>query len=205
MLTFHKKYAADIFSQTGEDGLIEECLKRINPIGKKLAEFGAHDGKYCSNTRLLLESGWQGKLLEADPGLFKQLLDNNIMTGVELYCGMVTPENVNALVPADIDVLSIDVDGNDYAIWKAYRGRAAIVVIEINSSIQPDAFEPVSDLQRGTGYLPMVALGIAKGYFLLTHHGNCIFILNKYRELFPEIEGNGLENAELYFSRDWLS
>lgn len=204
MLTFHKKYRSDMFSQTGEDGIIDECLKRIGITKGRFVEFGAHDGKYCSNTRLLLESGWQGKLLEADPGLFKQLLDNNIMTGAELYCGMVTPENVNALVPPDIDLLSIDVDGNDHNIWKAYQGRPAIVIIEINSSIQPDAFEPVSDLQRGTGYLPMVALGIAKGYFLLTHHGNCIFILNKYRDLFQEIEGNGLENAELYFSSAWL-
>lgn len=204
MLTFHKKYGADIYSQTGEDGIISECLGRIGIEKGKFAEFGAHNGIYCSNTRLLLEQGWSGKLIEADPDLFKQLLDNTMGLPVALHCGFVTPENVNERIPQDIDLLSIDVDGIDYNIWKAYTGKPALVVIEINSSIQPDAFEPVSDPQRGTGYMPMVSLGLAKGYFLLTHHGNCIFVLNKYRDLFPEIEGNGLENSELYFSRGWL-
>lgn len=204
MRTFHSRYSFDRFSQTGEDGVIEECLKRIGITTGKFAEFGAHNGTYCSNTRLLLDNGWSGKLVEADPGLFKELLDNTMGLSVALHCGFVTPENVNERIPQDIDVLSIDVDGIDYSIWKAYTGRPAIVITEINSSIQPDAFEPVSDPQRGTGYLPMVSLGLSKGYFLLTHHGNCIFILNKYRDLFPEIIGNGLENSELYFSTDWL-
>jgi hypothetical protein len=204
MRTFHDKYAKDLYSQTGEDGIIEECLRRLKIKTGRFVEFGAHDGKFCSNTRLLLESGWSGKLIESSPELFKKLLDNNITTGVGLYCGMVTPENVNNLVPKDIQVLSIDVDGNDYNIWKAYEGRPPIVIIEINSSIHPDADGPVSDLQYGTGYKPMVQLGIAKGYFLLTHHGNCIFVANEHRSLFSEIVGDGLENADLYFSKAWL-
>ena len=205
MRTFHDKYAKNIHSQTGEDGIIEECLRRLKITKGRFVEFGAHDGKYCSNTRLLLENGWSGKLIESSPELFKQLLDNNLMTGTELYCGMVTPENVNALVPKDIQVLSIDVDGNDYNIWKAYEGKPQIVVIEINSSILPDVDAPVSDPQHGTPYKPMVQLGISKGYFLLTHHGNCIFVRNEFKELFPEIVGDGLENAAIYFSRAWLT
>jgi hypothetical protein len=160
---------------------------------------------YCSNTRLLLENGWSGKLIEGSPQLFKDLLDNTLGMSIALHCGMVTPENVNTLVSPDIDLLSIDVDGNDYNIWKAYRGKPSIVVIEINSSIQPGANVPVSDLQHGTGYKPMVELGIHKGYFLVSHHGNCIFVRNDYRKMFPEIEGDGLANSELYFSCDWLT
>lgn len=198
------RYRTNVYSQEGEDGLIDECLKRIDIKKGKCAEFGAHDGRFCSNTRLLLENGWSGKLVEADPVLFKSLLDNTMGMSVALHHGFVTPENVNDRIPWDVQVLSIDVDGIDHAIWRAYKGQPDIVIIEINSSIQPDAFEPVADPNRGTGYLPMVALGISKGYFLLAHKGNCIFILNKHRPLFPEIEGDGLSNSELYFDKSWL-
>jgi hypothetical protein len=47
-------------------------------------------------------------------------------------------------------------------------------------------------------------LGISKGYFLLAHHGNCIFVHNVYRELFPEIVADGVENSADYFSTAWL-
>lgn len=205
MRTFHAKYATDLYSQTGEDGIIEECLRRLDIKRGRFVEFGAHDGKYCSNTRLLLDNGWTGKLIESSPQLFKDLLDNNLMNGTELYCGMVTPENVNSLVPKDIQVLSIDVDGNDYNIWQAYEGLPPIVIIEINSSIPSDREGPVSDLQHGTAYRPMVQLGISKGYFLVSHHGNCIFVRKEFRHLFPEVIGDGLENSEVYFSRAWLT
>lgn len=197
------KYRVDEFSQTGEDGLLDEIFKRLKVENGKFVEFGAADGIFCSNTRLLLENGWSGKLIEADPARAKALIDNTLGKKVEIYFGPVTPQNVNSLVPSELNLLSVDVDCDDYLIWNAYRGQADVVVIEVNSSIAPP--EIVIPGTRGASYSAMVMLGLSKGYFLLAHKGNCIFILNKYRDLFPEVEGDGVVNADLYFCRDWLT
>ena len=196
------KYRADIYSQTGEDGLLEEIIRRLQPKEKTCCEFGAADGKYCSNTFYLIERGWKGKMMEADPNRLKSLIDNTMPHGVAIYCGNVTPENVNDRVPQQLTLLSIDIDNNDYHCWKAYRGVADIVVIEINSSVAPGV-EMIPG-ERGSSYTSMVKLGIDKGYFIVAHRGNCIFVLNKYRHLFPEVEQDGLVNANDYFDRSWL-
>lgn len=202
MVNFYKKYGRDTWSQNGEDGVLSEVFKRLKIEKGTFCEFGAADGIYCSNTRLLLENGWTGKLLEADAARAKALIDNTTGKKVELYFGPVTPQNANTLIPAGLNLLSIDVDNDDFNIWNAYRGTADVVVIEVNSSIAPP--EVVIPGTRGASYSAMVMLGLSKGYFLLAHKGNCIFILNKYRKLFPEIEGDGVTNADQYFDRSWL-
>lgn len=196
------KYRTNIYSQTGEDGIIAEILYRLKIDTGIFCEFGAHDGKFCSNTRALLERGWMGKLIEADTKHGKALIDNTFGTPVDFYFGPVTVQNVNEIVPQDLNLLSIDVDNDDFHLWNAYRGKADIVVIEVNSSIAPP--EIVIPGMRGSSYSAMVMLGLSKGYFLIAHHGNCIFVLNKYRYLFPEIEGDGVGNADIYFSKAWL-
>jgi len=196
------KYRADVYSQNGEDGLLDEIFQRLKIKNGKFCEFGAADGIFCSNTRLLLENGWSGKLIEADPARAKALIDNTLGKKIELYFGPVTAQNVNELIPATLNLLSIDVDNDDFNIWNAYRGFADVVVIEVNSSIAPP--EVVIPGNRGASYSAMVMLGLSKGYFLLAHKGNCIFILNKYRNLFPEIDGDGVANADQYFDRSWL-
>ena len=179
MIEFVEKYSKNIYSQNGEDGIIEECLRRMNIEIGSCCEFGAADGYFCSNTRALIEKGWNFTMLEASNGQF------------------VTPENVNELVP-DCDVLSIDIDGNDYAVWKEYKHKPKIVVIEINSSLDPrvDFFTP----EQGANFSKMLYLGINKGYELLCHTGNMIFIDKKYSSLFPEVEGLSFS----LFNESWL-
>lgn len=199
MLEFSNKYGKNIkYSQFGEEGIIEEVLRRIElmtcgythqPVA---VEFGGHDGYFCSNTRLLEErtTNWRVRMYDINPQ--SPLVEKR----------EITPENVNNL-PA-CQILSIDCDGPDYGIWQAYKGQPDIVIIEINSSISPYTYTPVNDKNYGTGYLPMLVLGLQKGYFLLCHTANCVFVLNKYRELFPECVGDGIGNCELYFNTDHL-
>jgi hypothetical protein len=61
-----------------------------------------------------------------------------------------------------------------------------------------------NSIDQGASYKTMVELGIEKGYFLLAHTGNLVFVDKQYRKLFPEIQGDGLKNADLYFNRSWL-
>jgi hypothetical protein len=191
-----------LYSQNGEEGILIEAFKRMGIKSGTCVEFGAHDGSYCSNTRYFLENGWKGLLIEADPTHSTALeaiaarLDVKLLTGT-----FVTPDNVNDLLPAKGDLLSIDCDGPDYSIWAAYKGAAKVVVIEINSSYPPDSNML---MLAGTAYKPMVELGISKGYFLIAHTGNCIFVQDKYRHLFPEAIGDGLTNADEYFDKAFL-
>jgi hypothetical protein len=189
MLDFTKKYGSNVYSQNGEDGIVTEVLKRLK-MGKGVAvEFGGADGFFCSNTAFLRDAGW-GNVFMYDLQATKYVEQRTI-----------TPENVNELPKCD--VLSIDIDGNDYAVWREYEGKPAIVVIEINSSYKPGKYI-ISDPAEGTSYTPMVELGLSKGYFLLCHTGNLVFVDNKYRKLFPEVVKDGLQNPEDYFKNDWL-
>lgn len=206
MISFVKKYAANILSsQNGEEGILRECESRGISVFH-CVEIGGHDGRFCSNTALLIESDVHvvtGLFVESNYGLYLQCKanwDHNRM--VECQCSHVDGNNVNAFVDETCDVLSVDVDGGDYQIFKGLTAKPKIVIMEIDSSISPDSDELNAD--GACGYGPMVRLGIKKGYFLLAHTGNLIFIDNQYRELFPEIVGDGMGNWGSYFKRDWL-
>lgn len=186
MRLFYEKHKGGEFSQNGEAGIIDECLKRLNLTTGTAIEFGAPTMSYCSNI-FHLGPGWRKIYYDSDPqeeGIIKQFM---------------TSENVNDL--PECQVISLDTDGPDYDLWMAYKGKPAIVIIEINSSLPPMTEHYTKD--KGASYITMLKMGIAKGYFLLCHTGNLIFIRNEYRELFPEIVGDGIENWGEYFKNDW--
>lgn len=190
MVDFAKRYGVNIYSQFGEDGIIDEILKRIKLNHGVSVEFGAPTKQYCSNT-YNLDNLWQKYFYDINPsesGIIKK---------------EITQDNVNELPTCDL--ISIDVDGNDYNIWFAYNGKPKVVIIEINSSVLPTANTPISDLQHGTCYKQMLLLGLAKGYFLVCHTGNMIFVANRYRDLFPEVIGDGFTNSDLYFNKSHLN
>lgn len=205
MLSFYNKYAKDIiYSQNGEEGILIEVLKRLKIEKGECVEAGGHNGKYLSNTALLIDNGWSGKFIEADYDLWEQCCKNwQRNENVKSVCSFVSEANINAFVDEDTDVLSIDVDGIDFQIFRAMEAKPKIVIIEIDSSIPPD--EERFNSEGGAGYLPMVKLGLSKGYFLLCHTGNLIFLDKQYKKLFPEIKGDGLKNAGDYFRTCWLN
>lgn len=187
MLTFQEKYKGGEYSQNGEAGILDECIKRIKLLGNAV-EFGAPTMKFSSNIYHLRDY-WRCHFFDIDP-------KEEGITRAEI-----TPYNINDILP-ECKLLSIDIDGNDYAVWEAYKGSPDIVVIEVNSSIPPTA--DFFTANQGSGYKTMLELGIRKGYFLLCHTGNMIFILNKHRHLFSEVVGDGLSNYEQYFNKSWI-
>lgn len=202
MLTFAAKYHNNIYSQNGCDGILSEALYRIGITKGVCVEFGAADGKYCSNTYYLLQQGWKGVMIESDKDLYDALKDNVRLLDCMPLKDTVTPGNINILLPGNIDVLSIDTDGcNDYYCLRDYKGNAKIVIIEINSGKEPMEVY----CQEGSSYITMLQLGLSMGYFLLCHTGNMIFVRNEYRPLFPEIVGDGVENWNEYFNTKWLT
>lgn len=133
-----------VFSQNGEDGVIAEIVRRLGAPSHYFVEIGAMS--YEANCVLLADVfGWRGLFIDADDkesGRLRRKYDT--IVGVTTRHARVTPENVEALfadasVPAEPDLLSIDIDGEDYYVWEAietYRPR--VVVIEYNGGLDSE-------------------------------------------------------------------
>lgn len=202
-----------MFSQNGEEGIVEEIWRRLSGVDHSMlwlmpkghaVEIGAHNGYYCSNTARLLTSGWTGLLVEANWDLYQQCKAfweaNDPQPRSQ--CSRVDEHNINAFVSDDCDLLSIDTDGSDYKIFCGMKARPKIVIVEIDSSIPPneDRFNP----DGGAGYWPMTVAALERGYFLLCHTGNLIFLRQEYGSLFPEVNKHPLLDYEYFFNRAWL-
>ncbi len=146
-------------------------------------EFGVESGTQCNCARLACVEGWAGLFLEADAEHFAKLTANyRDCPRVRCVREVVTSANIEALlaaqeVPADLDVLSIDIDSNDYWVWRAvHRWRPRLVVIEYNATHPPPALwvmqENPAHRWDGSNYFgaslaSLAALGREKGYTLV--------------------------------------
>jgi FkbM family methyltransferase len=170
-------------SQNGEDGILEEILRRVGPVPPFFVEFGVESGVECNCARLVVEEGWAGLFLEADESMFAALRERyRGRTGVQTVCSCVSSANIEDLlrganVPEEFGVLSIDIDGNDYWVWKAIRGwRPCVVVMEYNGAYPPPRKWVMKenpehrwrgDTYYGASLASLAALGGEKGYTLV--------------------------------------
>lgn len=173
-----------VFSQNGEDGIIDCLLRRLETDDGYFMEFGVEDGREC-NTRLPAEVfGWSGLYLEPDEAgshrLSRRYSGSRRVTCVNRS---VTPETINDLfrenrVPEHLTVLSIDVDGQDYWVWKAlFRDFVPdIVIIEANTGFEPHSMMVEAEgtpwsadfgATFGASLAALRSLGEAKGYSLV--------------------------------------
>lgn len=171
-----------VFSQNGEDGIIAEIIRRVGPtFPKTFVEFGAGNG-LAGNTLFLADVlGWSGLYIEAAEDDFAAIARKYQSTaGVTTCRSFVYPDNINQLVEAaglhaDAGVFSIDVDGNDYYIWRALKSRPLLIIIEYNGALPLDdvMVQPFSDEPwDGTDYYgaslgALTALGTELGYTLV--------------------------------------
>jgi len=202
--SFEKK----VFSQNGEDGVIEEIFSRIGTVNRFFVEFGVEDGMECLTRNLWVHHGWSGVLMEGSPFHYQNLV-NNIAPYPEVRVSrqFVTPDNIGHLfqemaVPVEFDFLSIDIDGNDYWVWQAldaYQPR--VVVIEYNASYPPPQNMVIPYQEDfcwdGTSYFgaslcSLTTLGKKLGYALIgtdSRGVNAFFLRKDLLELahFPEL------------------
>lgn len=134
------------YSQNDEDGIIAEIFHRIGIKNHTFVEFGVEDGREC-NTALLLRQNWYGLWIEGNKKHFKTInyLYENMIKNGRLYIKneFITATNINSLIndtfQGEIDLLSIDIDGNDIHIWEAIKSISArVVVIEYNALYPAD-------------------------------------------------------------------
>jgi hypothetical protein len=204
-----------VYSQHGEDGVIQSLLDHIPAKHQFVVEFGAYDGICMSNSRYLLaDKEWGGFLIEADKrfyaGLSRLYAHNE---RVKLHNGFVTEENINELfsragVPRDFEVLSIDIDSIDYYVWRGLTEfQPKIVIVEYNSSIAPDVdyVVPKSDAvklsgtsREGASLLAWYKLGLEKGYHLVYGELSGANLFFVHESCSPYLNYTGIEPIDVY-------
>lgn len=201
----HKK---NVHSQFGEDGIFEKILEALPENERWCVEFGAWDGLFLSNTRNLIENhDYSAVLIEANPIKFKELqanyADNDKVFLFNQLVGFETDDNLSHVlektsIPRNFELLSIDIDGNDYHVWKECRSfQPKVVCIEFNSTI-PSEVEfvqaPDPNVQQGASILSLAKLGREKGYELLcVLECNMIFVLERFYPLY-DIRDNSIQS-----------
>jgi len=138
-------YGFKVFSETDEDGIINEIFKRIGITNKKFLEFGVNASK--NNTTFLLLNNWTGVWLEISTlkiirikNKYKIPLKNN---SLRIYKKRITAENINKVIKSVqlkgvIDLFSIDIDGNElYLLNKLSQIRPRVIAVEYNSKFPP--------------------------------------------------------------------
>jgi hypothetical protein len=203
MIFDFKIYKKNIFSQFGEDGIIEEIFKRLNKVSdKKCCEFGAWDGKYLSNTcNLITNHNWEAILIEADKKKFNEVNINfpskkiiKINKFVNFY-GENSLDNIleNNFFNKDFDFLSIDIDGCDYYIFESLsKFSPKVICIEFNPSISNKVEfiqEKNMKINQGSSAKSIINLGLKKNYFpIAATYCNLFFIHNKFKKFLTNID-----------------
>ena len=201
------QYQRNITSQHGEDGIIEKILELIPEKDNWCVEFGAWDGKMDSNTYNLINSkSYSAVLIEGDRERFGDLETNYESNGnviaINTFVGFSNTNNLDTIlkstqIPKNFDLLSIDVDGNDYHIWNTLKNyRPKVVIVEFNPTI-PNEIEfiqnPDSKINHGNSILSLCNLAKSKSYELIAATlNNAFFVDSKYFNLF-EIQDNSVE------------
>lgn len=192
-------YEARWASQNGEDGVLLHLFDTVGlTAGHSFVEIGAGDGRECNSANLALNFGWRGLMIDGDRGhvdAAQRHYDHRLGMDrgrVRIRQAFVTAENVNDVVieglagmvgpahPAELDLLSIDVDSMDYWLWSALRCvTPRVVVVEFNKGLGGERavtvpYAPAFDrfdadptgCFYGASLAALVKLAGAKGYLL---------------------------------------
>lgn len=178
----------DIFTYHGEDGILHYLVSRLGNVPRFFADIGAGDCIKSNCANLVTHFGWQGLFIDQNSrqlavgkGFYKGLLKDGQSLSFEATA--VTPDNINDIFrkhlgqqPA-VGLLSIDIDGNDYWIWKALTEiKPEVVVIEAKVEFGrrdlvvpygPQNHRSADMMFNGASVKALALLGKSKGYKLV--------------------------------------
>jgi hypothetical protein len=175
-----------VYSQYGEDGILEYLLSILNITKGECCEFGMSGIKYSNTFNLVKNKNWYGIYIEREQHHLDTL--NQLFKyseNITLIQKSVETSGENSLdsllsttdIKKDFDILSIDIDGIDYHIWDSLKNyNPKIVIIEINPFYKPGE-EYINDgTNFSSSFTSVVKLGESKGYTLVCMTGNLIFV-----------------------------
>jgi len=180
-------------SQAGEDGLIEYIFNKIGVDSKFCAEIGAGKISNMPNCKHFMDNGWNGVMFE-----WKENKNPpEIREKYNIKKEGITDKNINDVLskydmPKNVDFISLDIDGQDYYVWKSMEFKPKVFLVEFNEGLGPEDsrvmnYDPDHFRHRdktyyyGASISAFKELGIEKGYTLLCKVGrNLVFILNEF-------------------------
>jgi hypothetical protein len=191
-----------VFSQFGEDGIIQFLVQRV-PIERELfVEFGVEDYQESNTRFLLVHDNWRGLIIDGAPAHEGFLRDTGLAWRhhIDAITAFIDRDNIDGLIggagiEGDIGLLSIDVDGNDYWILEKIAAVSPrILVAEYNSTFGPEAAVTVpydpgfvrgdkhpSWLYWGASLAALQRAADRKGYALVAGNraGNNVFFVRR--------------------------
>jgi hypothetical protein len=212
------------YSQFEEDGIILYVLSLIGFKTRKVVEMCCGTGDECMATNLILNHGFQGYLFDGEgwnidrARIFFQRKKDCLLTPPRLVNAWITRENVNALLRqngaiGEVDLLSLDMDGNDYYIWEAISEISPRLCVCETQNIIPDDLSITIPYQshfscenqhgyarefRSVSLLAMIRLAERKGYRLIGAHKhgfNVVFLRNDIgQDIFPAVSIEDVHN-----------
>ena len=240
--TYHK-YCRNVYSQNGEDGILEQLIRELDITNGSFCEFGASDGISSSNTfNLVKERNFTGLLIEADKDRYNKCVENyKSYPDIKVCNGYVLYDDDNNNLDAwlerggmnkDLDVLSVDIDGDDYYVWENMKNYTPkIVIFEVNSYRDPIFDElpkrPATSYNidllhqqipyrgaEGCSFISAIKLGLEKGYIPVAFTGNLTFVrrdlVDKLKDFPYKISDNPYDYVTLYtnlsmWNNEWFS
>ena len=201
-----RSHRVGVMSQNGEDGLLLELFRRIGVERRRFVEIGC--GVNGGNSGFLAqELGWSGLMVDGNPGAVSKVELKFASEDIKAECHLVSPETINEIIETaglagEIDLLSIDIDGNDFWVWDATTvTNPRVVIIEYNYLLGRTAavtipYKPEFRLKeaptrayRGASLEAMVRLGRRKGYRLVSSERiNAVFLRDDIDSDLPTLE-----------------
>jgi len=211
-LTHHSliKFHKNVFSQTGQDGILEEIFARLKIDTGTFIEFGGWDGIYLSNCRYLALQGWKGIFIEANARKFQELegnyRDNSNIKAINKFVNFEGQDTVDEIIKSceteTVDFLSIDIDGLDYKILETLNVKPKVILMEGGYVFSPylNARIPDEIAQQNLSQPLPILLSIAnnKGYTAVCFFQDLYLVRNDLAEVFFNYNEYPLD---LY--RDW--
>lgn len=209
-----KETGFKVFSQFEEDGYLLYIFSIIGHGNKTFIEIGANDGINSNCSNLCIHFGWSGLFFEGNAQLIKrgQRFFSKYPTPYHpkpiFKQAIITRENINELIAegglrGEIDLLSIDIDGNDYWVWDAItqvNPRVVIIETHVEFGMKPIVvpYDPnymypgKHPIYHGASPAAMNILARTKGYRLVVTNDlgiNHIYLRNDLAlDEIPEIE-----------------
>ena len=191
-----------VFSQFGDDGIIQWLIQNLDIPNKTFIEFGVEDFSESNSRFLMMNDNWSGFVMDGSELNIKILKSSYYYWKYDLTCKAVfiTKDNINNLIEEqkfqrEVGLLHIDIDGNDYHIWKEIDViEPIIVIVEFNGIFGKDRPLSViydenfirsnahySNLLFGSSIKSLYELALEKGYsFIGCNSGgnNAYFVRN---------------------------
>jgi hypothetical protein len=212
------------FSEFEEDGQLLYLLTLAGSKSRTVVEISSQDGRVCMATNLLVHHRWRGFLFDGDPVFVREgqrffaAHPATRSAPPVMRAEWFTRENVNQVlatagVPEEVDVLSLDIDGNDLYLWSAMKMRPRILICEFNNAVpselsltipyKPDfsfaALPADQAMFRSASLAAFIAVGRRKGYRLVGMNAlgfNAIFLREDVLAAeVPEIPASALDQV----------